>query len=331
MPEEKHLNFLADYGKRPSDGSGDAIFEIGPWLSPYSRRISIMGNLTAEELIRREIPPLKTSDEFIPSATIYEEEYISTVRQIIKNCRLRDGKTVYSRVIAGCNPTLDIPMAAKQLFDIFPDTFGFLYYTPQTGCWLGATPETLLSYDSRSGTARTMAYAGTRQFAGDTPWDAKNLEENLFVTDHIVNRFKDTGITANVSAPYSSPYGNLQHLRRDITAKLPPDTDFSLLLDAINPTPALCGTPTDDAIADISRFERHDRRCYGGFVAIHHPDKSFNSFVNLRSARVSLDGSGRFEIIVGGGIISSSNPASEWAETEAKASRLLSILSSPPQ
>jgi len=329
MPGSKSLSFLADDGIQQSNGSCDEIFEIGPWLSPYSGRISIRGNLSAEGLISRDLPPLKSSDKFIPSETILEKEYISAVRQIIENCRLRNGKTVYSRVIAGCNPTLDIPMAAIQLFDIFPDTFGFLYHTPQTGCWLGATPETLLSYDSRSRIARTMAYAGTRQFAGDIPWDAKNIEENLFVADHIVSRFEDAGITADVSAPYSSPYGNLQHLRRDITAKLPTDTDFSRLLDAINPTPALCGTPTDDAIADISRFERHDRRCYGGFIAIHHPNKSFHSFVNLRSARLSLDGSGRFEIIVGGGIISSSNPASEWAETEAKASRLLSILSSP--
>ncbi len=116
--------------------------------------------------------------------------------------------------------------------------------------------------------------------------------------------------------------------------------EFHRLLDLINPTPALCGTPLEAALEDIRDFEHHTRGCYGGFVGIRHYRPSpanddggsispggFRSFVNLRSARISSLPGGYFEILAGGGLLQGSDPASEWAETESKASRLLSILS----
>ncbi|MDE6360719.1 MAG: chorismate-binding protein, partial [Muribaculaceae bacterium] len=93
------------------------------------------------------------------------------------------------------------------------------------------------------------------------------------------------------------------------------------------PTPALCGSPLEDALRDIRDFELHTRDCYGGFVGIHDARRGFRSFVNLRSARIIPSPQGYFEILAGGGLLNGSDPASEWAETESKASRLLSILS----
>ena len=67
------------------------------------------------------------------------------------------------------------------------------------------------------------------------------------------------------------------------------------VLEAINPTPALCGTPTDEALRDIAACELHSRRCYGGYVAVRTPGR-LDAFVNLRSALVATDGSGRFNV-----------------------------------
>lgn len=359
LPGEEELDFFCGIDRltpRPRifHYGESKSFEIGPWLTPWNERISIGNHLTALQVASSVFPGdhIPTSlftphPRFKPDRVISQQEYLAAVAAIASRCGERDGKTVYSRVIPGENPLLDIPEAARQLFNTFPDSFGFLYYTPMTGCWLGASPETLLDFDIDTRRVATMAFAGTRPAsAEDTPWDNKNLRENQFVADYIRDKFRQLGIEPEVSDPYTVRYGVIQHLRRDITATLPTHIDFPQLLDLLNPTPALCGTPLADAVADIKRYEQHTRGCYGGFVGIRqnyhtdtpweYPDedipykcRGFKSYVNLRSARLSTAPDGRFEIIAGGGIIAPSDPATEWLETEAKASRLLSILTSP--
>lgn len=328
-------------------------FIIGQWLSPWRERISINASVSFttiaddsfdENIVLRNLASQSTYN-FSPSRVISKEEYLTAVSKIINNCKARNGKTVYSRIIPGENHILDITFAARKLFNSFYDSFGFLYYTPITGCWLGASPESLLDFNIDTRLASTMAFAGTRSAdAGNAPWDEKNLRENLFVADYIQEQFRSLGIEPKVSSPYTIGYGSIQHLRRDITAYLPESLNFTELLDKLNPTPALCGTPLNEAIADINQYELHKRECYGGFVGVYQTQtneidnasndnqtkqqRSFRSFVNLRSARISTDATHRFEIIAGGGIIADSNPQSEWAETEAKSSRLKAILTS---
>lgn len=359
LPGENRLDFFCgaeqhspdaprqDYGEHKS-------FIIGRWLAPWSERISIgdftrNGDPAGATNPSRQFPPdlILPKASFHPDRVISKDEYVDAVNDIIRECRRRNGKTVYSRVIPGHNQLIDIPAAACELFNTFPDSFRFLYYTPMTGCWLGASPESLLDFDMDTRRVSTMAFAGTRPAsAEDAPWDDKNLRENLFVADYIRDIFRGFGIEPEISEPYTVRYGAIQHLRRDISAILPAGMDFPELLDKLNPTPALCGTPLRDAIADIRKHELHDRDCYGGFVGIYrdlrpdpeisgtsvksdagYPFRGFKSFVNLRSARISTGPDGRFEVIAGGGIIAASDPLSEWEETEAKASRLYSILS----
>lgn len=315
-----------------------ATFEIGGWLAPYSRRIiveapQLLPNLPIHSQFNRD--PQGLIKEELQHNQPYANEnqpvdadlhqYLTSAEAIIRSCQQRGGKSVFSRMIKGYNSSLSPINVAAQLEAIFPNAFVFLFSTPETGCWIGATPETLLNFDYRTRRIETMAYAGTRPYAGDQPWDEKNLRENKFVADHIIEKFRQLGIEPTISEPYSSPYGAIQHLRRDISATLPDDLEFWQILDAINPTPALCGTPTDAAIADINRYESAPRGCYGGFVAVHHPGEYFRSFVCLRCAQLYPDG--KFEIHTGGGLTPDSNPLSEYRETEAKASLLLRALS----
>lgn len=333
-PGEESVIFFADMDGIPSENS--ISFEIGKWLKPYAERIVIHRQLDAGALL--SLPsdfrsPLKASPiPFCPEETITRQAYLDVVGSIIGNCREREGKTVYSRVIAGSNPGLDIPDAAGRLFDTFPDAFGFLFCHPLTGCWLGATPETLLSADFTSNRFHTMALAGTRPAVGPAvPWDEKNFCENRFVVDFFSERLTQLSLDFEISAPETIGYGPIEHLRRDITGTLPyASTDIALesIIDSINPTPALCGTPAENALRDLAEYEPHDRQCYGGFVALRTASR-FDAFVNLRSARISTNPDRQFNLYVGGGITAASDPASEYAETTAKASTLLSILSHP--
>lgn len=314
-----------------------AYFEIGEWLQAYSGRVSIpeidLSKITAWDgrmLSEKddETENTQRANSWVENVAITEEKYIEAVGKIIDRCKRRGGKTVYSRVINGRNPSLDICECARELFDVFPEAFGFLYYTPATGCWLGATPETLLDIDFRAKKVTTMSFAGTRANAGDAPWDDKNIQENGFVADYICEKFRQLGLHPEVTGPYTYDYGDIQHLKRDISAYFDnQEVTVDELVDAINPTPALCGTPTDEAVKDIMEFELHRRGCYGGFVAINEPGRLLRSFVNLRSCHIETATPHRFEVYAGGGIIAGSIPSEEWEESRAKGARLLGLLS----
>lgn len=336
-PQAEHLSEYSD-----SSGLSDpsvSTFSIGGWLSPWKERIilrEIDDSQANRNLIADILGTMPPSD---PNTAISREGYISSVNAIIENCRRRGGKTVYSRVIAGRMSYrtsegttdgisgMDILEAALKLFVLFPDSCGFLFFTPQTGCWIGATPEILLDFDRYSREAYTMALAGTRPAtSANTPWDNKNIIENRFVCDYIADRFRAAGITPEISAPITHRFGRIEHLRHDIRGVLPADCSFETLIDSLNPTPALCGYPREEAINDINRYEIHRRLCYGGFIAISTPDR-IKAYVNLRSARIiPYEGALRYEIYAGGGIVADSDPAQEWEETRIKAAPLLSLL-----
>ncbi len=325
MPGSEEVVFLADSGE--GKPRSQLTFEISPWLSGNTGRIVIRDRMDTEIIgsLRAQNP--KGASAFVSEPAISREDYLAAVSKVIDSCRRRDGKTVYSRVITGANPSLDIPETADSLFSEFPEAFGFLYFTPSTGCWLGASPETLLSVDFAEGKFSTMALAGTRNLdAADAPWDDKNLRENAFVADFFGGKFAALGLDYDISPLESVTYGPVQHLCRKITGKFTPADDMDSVLEAINPTPALCGTPTDEALRDIAACELHSRRCYGGYVAVRTPGR-LDAFVNLRSALVATDGSGRFNVFAGGGITPDSDPATEFRETSAKASCLLALLS----
>ena len=326
-------------------------FEIVPWLGKFADRISLpavdaavsaekacceafAGEALGGEALGGEVKACEAL-EYETQPEISRERYLQEVAAVIESCAARKGKTVYSRVIAGCNPRLDIVDAAQRLFAAFPDAFCFLYYTPQTGCWLGASPETLLSVDYLQNSFSTMALAGTRKAdASDAPWDEKNLRENRFVVDFFREKLaaaKSTDVA--ITEPFTVRYGAIEHLCCRVAGRLGTDDAAGVsaaLLDAINPTPALCGTPTADAIADIERHELHCRGCYGGYLALRDGHR-LDAFVNLRCAQIALDDTGRFELYAGGGITGQSDPESEYTETADKASALLGILSAVEQ
>ena len=74
----------------------------------------------------------------------------------------------------------------KRLLRRYPTAFVYVWYHPEVGLWLGATPETLLSVNGNQ--LKTMALAGTQAFEGemDVVWKEKEKEEQQIVTDFIV-------------------------------------------------------------------------------------------------------------------------------------------------
>lgn len=306
----------------PGSGhNGEKVFEIGSWLAPYAERIPVRGETDLRTAIAflENIPEADTpadTQRHLPSRSTSKESYITEVSRVIDSCRNRSGKTVYSRVICGKTDREEWPRLFSALCEAFPATFRFIFNTRHTGGWIGATPETLLDVNLTDGTFHTMAFAGTRPIAdGNIPWDAKNIRENAYVSDYISQKIKELGITVHTGELETVAYGtNIEHLCRHISGSLDAVSEFPLLLDAINPTPALCGSPLASAIDDLKRHEHHCRGCYGGFVALRDNSR-FRSFVTLRCCSFSGE---NFAIYAGGGITPDSIPVNEWEETEAK-------------
>ena len=88
---------------------------------------------------------------------------------------------------------------------------------PKVGMWLGATPETLLQI--KRNRLKTMALAGTQKFEETTEveWGQKEIEEQEFVTNSIIENIGDLDLDKNdilKSGPYTVQAGKLLHLEQ---------------------------------------------------------------------------------------------------------------------
>lgn len=323
MPGSEDATFLADNGSPwkgdESSLKGFFINTFGNTLAmpvlirPQWDSVSVLGCRPAESV--------SGPVDCRWAESTHKEDYIRGIESLTEELKHDGGKTVISRVICGDAPCIDWVKVADRYFKAFPSTFRFMYYTHATGAWIGATPEIILSRDSESSLLSTMSLAGTR-LRCDKPWDSKNVAEHNFVTEYIVDIFRSFGMTPEVHEAMNVAYGDIEHLCHRITATY--DGKILPLLDRLSPTPALAGVPLETAMRHISVYERHNRRCYGGYVGIS--DRSgVHAFVNLRS--VNFDKKG-YCIYAGGGITAASVASDEWDETEAKVKNLLSIIKS---
>lgn len=326
-PSEKKLHFRSSLGQ--SWRQGDEYFFIGKFAASTDSLIRIPfiadAEMTVEALEDTPTGLCNVSEPPMPVTTDMAT-YLEKVEMLIEELRRRGGKTVISRVICGSDPGVEWIDFAKAYFEALPMTYRFLYYTPDTGAWIVATPELLFHYNRISSTAFSMALAGTRRHT-DIPsaWDAKNQCEHEIVSTFIADKLEMCGISPEVSGPVSLSFGEIEHLCTTFMShgtKLTDEQVFAAI-DALNPTPALAGYPLEKSLEDISRIESHDRGCYGGIIGLC-TDTDILAVVNLRSLR--FRGS-EYCIFAGGGIMPDSIPENEWDETTAKSAVARSLLS----
>lgn len=317
MPGSHEPLWFGDTGAETEADEGAAL-DITPWLGRFRSRMTIEQGTPAKAA---PLAPMAVETE---GTTL--EEYTRGATAIIDACRQRGGKTVFSRTICGQIPGEEADKwgeKADALFSRFPDTLRYILYSPQTQGWMGATPEILADYTFATGTLATVALAGTRPRTSDTStaWDDKNLRENRFVADYIIDTLTRLGLRPEPEPLDTVAYGNIEHLCARISCPAPRHM-LGRIVDSLNPTPALCGYPVDEAVADIGRHERHRRNLYGGVIAVADKE-GYHAYVNLRCVHFSGP---RYCIYGGGGIVAQSRPDDEFAETEAKTAFLRQLL-----
>jgi isochorismate synthase len=164
-----------------------------------------------------------------------------------------------------------------------------------------------------------MALAGTLAAGSSETWDHKLIEEQKIVADFIeksVDSFSPWN--KKINGPFDLLAGPVRHLCTEYSFES--NEEAHAVVRALHPTPAVCGLPRESARLFIQNTEAHDRRLYTGYIGIDFPNGDALYWVNLRCMQVFED---HFELFVGGGITSASNPADEWTETERKSQVLL--------
>ena len=109
--------------------------------------------------------------------------------------------------------------------------------------------------------------------------------------------------------------GHLVHLRSDFNFTLPDTNHLGSLLQALHPTPAVCGLPKREAWQFILRNEYAPRRYYSGFAGMLQPTGDTHLYVSLRCMEILQD---HCLLYAGGGLLRDSVEQQEWEETEAK-------------
>jgi menaquinone-specific isochorismate synthase len=98
------------------------------------------------------------------------------------------------------------------------------------------------------------------------------------------------------------------------------------LVARVHPTPAVGGTPTDEAVAYIGAVEGFDRGRYAGPVGWMDSRGDGDWAIGLRSADVDGDHASMY---AGAGVVAGSRPEAELAETQLKLQALLAALVRP--
>lgn len=260
--------------------------------------------------------------------TVSEKEYMDGFSTLIHAINRQEvSKVVYSRVLPAVR-NISPGKLYLRLLEKYPKAFVYLFSDGQGSCWSGASPETLLI--SRENKAETVSLAGTRKLMlyenPEYPWTNKEYQEQEMVTEMISKALASSGIReVTTSGPSVHHAGPVMHLKTTFTFSIPESVDHLNLAEALHPTPAVCGTPTAEALKLIKQTEKHQRDYYTGFLGPVVSKHEMNLFVNLRCARF-IDND--CFIYVGGGITRDSDGAAEWKETENKAATLMNLFES---
>lgn len=316
------LNILNDFSESgfifaPFDSSKKTIF------FPENDADFISEKLHFKSLKNKE-------NEFVENS-IQRENYIKVVLNAVDE--IANGtfkKVVISRKEAIKLNDFNLVEVYQKLLQNYPTAFVYVWFHPKVGLWLGATPETLLNIENSN--FETMSLAGT-QTASDLQnvvWQQKELIEQGLVTDFIQNQLKNLSSDLKINPIETIKAGNLFHLRTKVSGKLNTEKfELKNLIEALHPTPAVCGLPRNESKKFICENENYEREFYTGFLGelnlknTNSDVKKSMLYVNLRCMKITKMTANLF---IGGGITIDSNPEKEWQETVSKSKTMKLVL-----
>lgn len=206
--------------------------------------------------------------------------------------------------------------------EISDQAFRFALSVDARNAFFGASPELLLR--ANDGRIETEALAGTRPTAArdEMLTDDKELHEHSLVVDAIRTTLGQAEATSiEEDGPIPRAHGSISHLATRFHARI--RGSARQLAGSLHPTPAVCGTPREEARRFVREHEGFDRGFYAGVVGTISGE-DLELAVALRSARVH---DREATIFAGGGIVAGSREEDEARELEQKSALWRTILS----
>lgn len=236
-------------------------------------------------------------------------------------------KVVLARDLVGTVPAgSDLRRLVRALASGYPDTWVYA-----VDGLIGASPETLVTVTGGTVTARVLAGTVARGADPDTDHEAalalasstKDLAEHGYAVRSLVDALTPhTSALATSEQPFTLALPNVWHLATDVEAVTTAETSALDLVRVLHPTAAVAGTPTDAALAAISRIEPSDRGRYAGPVGWIDAHGDGEWAIALRGAQFDLDAADArgipFTAHAGAGIVAGSDPEAELLETRVK-------------
>jgi len=200
---------------------------------------------------------------------------------------------------------------------------------------VGSSPEVLVRVEEGEVTVRPIA--GTRP-RGRTPEedealgrallaDDKERAEHLMLVDlgrNDVGRVAQFGTVRVTDLLAIERYSHVQHLVSEVRGRLRDGYDALDVLKACFPAGTVTGAPKVRAMQIIDELEPERRGPYAGAVGyVGWGATNLDTAIAIRAALVLKD---RVVVQAGAGIVADSDPAREFAETEAKAQAVLKAL-----
>lgn len=185
-----------------------------------------------------------------------------------------------------------------------------------------ASPELFLTRDGDQ--IMTSPIKGTKRSTSEK-FGSKDRAENVMIVDLMRNDLGQICIPGSIAVPdllRDENHPGLSHLVSDVTGTLRPGITWTEIFKALLPVGSISGAPKSAAKRIISEYEPTPRSTYCGVLGWVHGDHAVLSVAIRTFWR-----EGEFiNFGTGAGITWSSNAQSEWAETQLKAERLISIV-----
>lgn len=225
----------------------------------------------------------------------------------------------------------DIAQVIADLNTEYPECYRFVFEPRPGHAFLGATPELLVRTQGRA--METMALAGS-QARGATPdQDAalaaallaseKDMREHRLVLDALLERLRESATALEPGQTDVMRLRNIQHLHTPLHATLQTPAAVLSAVETLHPTPALGGTPREEALGFLCEHEPVTRGWYAAPVGWFDAALDGEFCVAIRSAVVQ---NARAWLYAGCGIVAGSIPQREWDETGLKFRPMLRAL-----
>ncbi|MEU9880810.1 anthranilate synthase family protein [Streptomyces phaeochromogenes] len=344
---------LADIALPPSSGPGarHEVLALLPYRQLAERGFACADDgtpLVAMTVTRQQRLPLNEVSARLPDVPtplsggafdLDDDAYEEVVRRIVKEMiGTGEGANFVIRRSFVADITHYGPRSAPALFRRLLEHESGVHWTflihTGTRTLVGASPERHISL--QGGTAVMNPISGTYRYPPTGPTlagvlgfldDRKETDELYMVLDEelkMMARICDDG--GRVVGPYLKEMARLAHTEYFIEGRTARDVRDILRETMFAPT--VTGSPLENACRTIHRYEPGGRGYYGGIAALIGRDaegqRVMDSAILIRTADISREG--RIGIGVGATIVRHSDPASEAAETRAKAAGLVAAL-----